>query len=68
MRVRLIHREIQLIDAYLAWVMTCTQYYGAIERLYADPYFQLPENRQAREELHELFKNRTRLECLEFDV
>ena len=57
-----------MIEAYLAWTMTCAQYYGAIERLYANPYFQLEENRQVREELHELFKSRTRLECLEFEV
>lgn len=57
-----------MIEAYLAWTMTCSQYYSAIERLYANPYFQLEENRQVREELHELFKSRTKLECLEFEV
>jgi len=49
----------------LAWIMSCSQYHGAIERLYNDPYFQLPENQHQRTEIHELFKTRTMPECLE---
>ena len=48
-----------------AWMMSCSQYHGAIERLYADPYFQQPKYHYQRQEIHDLFKTKTFPECLE---
>ena len=50
------------------WVMSCEQYRGAVERLYANEYFQQEEHQRARVEIHELFKQRTKKECLFIDV
>ena len=56
------------MELLLAWTLSCGQYQGAIERLYADPFFQQPEHRQQRKEIHELFKSKTWPECLETDA
>ena len=61
------HREIAM-EILLAWSLSCTQYYGAVERLYADPYFQQPQYHQQRKELHEFFKSKTWPECLELEA
>ena len=56
------------MDLLLAWMMSCSQYHEAIDRLYANPFFQKPENYQQRQEIHEVFKTRTWPECLEIDT
>ncbi len=59
----------QVIMALLiAWTLSCSQYRGAIQRLYADPYFQQPQYHQQRRELHEFFKSKTWPECLEVEA
>jgi len=52
----------------LAWMMSCSQYHGAIERLYENPFFAKPENIEQRREIHEFFKTKTWPECLEMEV
>lgn len=52
----------------LAWTLTCSQYHGAIKRLYADPFFKEPEHHKERKEIHELFKTKTWPECLETET
>jgi len=54
-----------MMELLLAWMMNCSQYHGAIERLYADPFFQQPEQQEQRLEIHKLFKSKTWPECLE---
>ena len=49
----------------LAWIMSCSQYHGAVERLYENPFFELPENQEQRKAIHEHFKTHTMPECLE---
>ncbi len=49
----------------LAWIMSCSQYHGAIERLYDDPFYKMPEHQEERTEIHEYFKKKTFPECLE---
>ena len=56
------------VELLLVWVMSCEQYRGAVDRLYANEYFKLEENQRARSEIHELFKKRTKEECLFIDV
>lgn len=53
------------MEFLLAWSLTCVQYHDAVDRLYADPYFQQPQYHQQRKELHEFFKSKTGRECLE---
>ena len=48
-----------MIAVLLAWSLSCSQYHGAIDRLYADPFFQKPEQAQERRNLHEFFKSKT---------
>ena len=48
-----------MIAVLLAWSLSCPQYHGAIDRLYADPFFQKPEQAQERRNLHEFFKSKT---------
>ena len=43
----------------LAWMMSCSQYHAAINRLYSDPYFQKPQYHQERKQIHEFFKTKT---------
>ena len=57
-----------MMELLLAWMMSCSQYHGAIERLYADPFFQRPENHQQRQNIHEVFKTKTWPECLETET
>ena len=52
----------------LAWMMSCSQYHGAIERLYDNPFFAKPENIEQRREIHEFFKTKTWPECLETEA
>ena len=52
----------------LAWMMSCSQYHNAIQRLYADPFFHQPEYHQERRDIHELFKTKTWPECLETET
>lgn len=52
----------------LAWTLSCAQYQGAVQRLYADPFFNKPDNHQERRDIHELFKTKTWPECLEQEV
>ena len=47
----------------LAWTMTCTHYYEAVDRLYKDEYFKQPEQHQAREQIHRHYKRRTPKKC-----
>ena len=54
-----------MIEVLLAWSLSCSQYRGAIDRLYADPFFQKPKQAQERRNLHEFFKSKTWPECLE---
>lgn len=56
------------MEFFLAWSLSCAQYYGAVERLYADPYFQQPRYHQQREEIHEIFKSKTSPQCLEIEA
>lgn len=56
-----------MIEVLLAWSLSCSQYHGAIERLYADPFFQKPEQAQERRNLHDFFKSKTWPECLEIE-
>ena len=57
-----------MISFVLAWTMNCAQYHGAVQRLYADPYFQQPQHHEARKDIHELFKTKTWPECLESEA
>ena len=57
-----------MIEILLAWSLSCSQYHGAIERLYADPFFQQPEQQEQRLEIHKLFKSKTWPECLETET
>jgi len=43
--------------------MSCQHYREAVEALYADPYFSLPQNRSARRDIHEKFKLHTNKLC-----
>ena len=52
----------------LAWIMSCSQYHNAIQRLYADSYFQQPQYHEVRKDLHEIFKTKTYPECLESEA
>ena len=52
----------------LAWMMSCSQYHAAINRLYSDPYFQKPQYHQERKQIHEFFKTKTWPECLELET
>ena len=45
------------------WQMSCEQYREAVEVLYADPYFSLPQNHSARRDIHEKFKLHTNKLC-----
>jgi hypothetical protein len=56
------------MEILLAWMMSCPQYHGAIQRLYADPYFQKPAHHQERKQIHEFFKTKTWPECLETEA
>lgn len=56
------------MELLLAWSLSCSQYHGAIERLYADSFFQQPEQQEQRLEIHELFKSKTWPECLETET
>ena len=56
------------MEFLLAWTLTCTQYNDAVQRLYADPYFQQPEHHVRRQEIHEIFKSKTRFECIEIEI
>ena len=56
-----------MISFVLAWTMSCSQYHGAIQRLYDDPYFQ-DQHHEARKDIHELFKTKTWPECLESEA
>ena len=47
----------------LAWTMTCTHYYEAVDRLYKAEYFKQPEQHQAREQIHRHYKRRTPKKC-----
>ena len=53
------------MEIILAWSLSCAQYHGAVQRLYADPFFQKPEHQEQRRDIHELFKSRTFPECIE---
>ena len=57
-----------MMEFLLTWTLSCSQYHGAIERLYADPFFQRPENHQQRQNIHEVFKTKTWPECLETET
>jgi hypothetical protein len=48
--------------------MSCSQYHGAVERLYASPFFAQPEHHRDRKELHKFFKTKTWPECLETEA
>ena len=52
----------------LAWMMSCSQYHGTIQRLYENPFFAKPENIERRRDLHEFFKTKTWPECLELET
>jgi len=45
------------------WKMSCQHYREAVEALYSDPYFSLPQNRSARRDIHEKFKLHTNKLC-----
>ena len=47
------------MEIILAWSLSCAQYHGAVQRLYAEPFFQQPEHQEQRRDIHELFKSRT---------
>ena len=57
-----------MMELLLAWSLSCSQYHGAIERLYADSFFQQPQHHQERKDLHEFFKTKTWPECLETET
>ena len=57
-----------MMEFLLAWTLNCSQYHGAIQRLYADPYFQKPAHYQERKQIHEFFKTKTWPECLETET
>ena len=52
----------------LAWMMSCSEYHGTIQRLYENPFFAKPENIERRRDLHEFFKTKTWPECLELET
>ena len=56
------------MEILLAWTLSCSQYHGAVNRLYADPFFEKRENWDHRQQIHEFFKSKTWPECLELDV
>ena len=35
------------MEIILAWSLSCARYHGAVQRLYADPFFQKPEHQAA---------------------
>ena len=57
-----------ITSVLLAWSLSCSQYHGAIKRLYADPFFAKPENQEERLDLHYFFKSKTWPEGLELEV
>ena len=61
-------RKIILMEFILAWTLSCSQYHGAVDRLYADPFFAKPENHEDRRDIHDYFKSKTWSECLEVEA
>ena len=59
---------LQLFHPVDEWVLSCSQYQALVDRLYEDPYFSKTENLGRRRELHDIFRSRTLLECLEVEV
>ena len=51
------------LNSHKHWEMSCQHYRDAVEALYADPYFSLPQNRSARRDIHEKFKLHTNKLC-----